>query len=415
MKNIFYIISLTFLCSCSNEEEEPILIPNKIEITEITPRKLRIGDTLTIRGENLDKISGFQFKGYGFWQTLDPFEKKSEEVKIIVPFINHETFNLLIFDGSSIINSTPLNLIGTFLLKYKFQDYDVTSVKIVNEKTFFVAADSKLYKSLDGGYTWQIIKDFGVYIGSSMFFLNENHGWVEVYDDYKSIVYYTSDGGATFEKVFENFFVYKSIIQIYFSSPTNGYLLTTKGEIYQTNDNSNFNLIYDFPYSNQTSGWTEFNNLSVFNNTLIASGESGTNGITPTLIIKKDNVFNYSNLDKVINNVQLINESQAYLVKNEFESIEDKLFFTNDIDSNWEETSNQRIHNFYFINKNTGIGVSSSANYNNHIIFETYDGGKSWINKFEFKNFEYCLDIDFHNNIGLITGKRGKIWKHIFE
>ncbi|EZH75895.1 hypothetical protein ATO12_03635 [Aquimarina atlantica] len=422
MKYTFtFIIALVFIsCSNSNDEEpmEPDSSSNEIEILEIIQKKVRIGDTIVINGNNLDKITSFKFK------TIDdelenlseiaPLEKSLEEIKVIVPTLNNELFELFIFQNNSLINSTSLNLIGTFPLKFNFNHDDVKSVKIVNDKTAFVAAGSKLYKTIDGGYDWELIKDFGYYIGSSMFFINESLGWVEIYDDWNSILYYTNDGGITFNKIFENNFAYKSIIQIYFSSPTNGYLLTTKGEIYQTDDNLNFDLIYDFPNSNEGSGYTEFFNLSVFNNTLVASGESGPNGNEPILIKKTGSIFNYSTFDKVINNVQLINDSKAYQIR-KTSGFEDRLFFTNDISSNWEETSNKRIHDFFFTSKDKGIGVSSNINYGNHIIFETYDGGKNWINKFDFKDFEYTLDIDFYNNTGLITGYRGKIWKHIFE
>ena len=420
MKYIFtFIIALVFIsCSNSNDDEsiDPDPISNEIEILEITQKKVRIGDTIVINGNNLDKITSFKFKTIDDelenLQNITPFEKNLEEIKVIVPTLNNELFELFIIQNSTVVNSTSLNLIGTFPLKFNFNHDDVKSVKIVNDKTAFVAAGSKLYKTIDGGYGWELIKDFEYYIGSSMFFIDESLGWLEIYDDWNSILYYTNDGGITFNKIFENNFAYKSIIQIYFSSPTNGYLLTTKGEIYKTDDNINFDLIYDFPNSNEGSGTTDFSHLSVYGNTLIASGEDIND--KPILIQKTGSIFNYSSFDKVINNVQLINDSEAYQIR-KTSGFEDKLFFTNNISSGWEETSNKRIHDFHFTSKDKGIGISSNANYGNHIIFETYDGGKNWVNKFDFKDFEYSLDIDFQNNTGFITGYRGKIWKHIFE
>ncbi|PHQ61646.1 MAG: hypothetical protein COC08_04135 [Maribacter sp.] len=410
MKNILKLIILTLLFSCSNEDN---VDENEILITGITPKKIRIGDTLIIRGKNVNKISSFDFKTVDDTWNISPVERGLDEIKVVVPIMTNENFDLIVLPNSSTINSTSLNLIGTIPIKFNF-NYDATSVKAISEKVFFVAAGSILWKTIDGGYNWELIKDFEFYIGSSMFFLNENQGWVEISDNSNSMVYYTSDGGVNFEKVFEKNFGNKSIIQIYFSSPTEGYLLTTKGEIYQTNDNSNFNLIYDFPDSDEGSGSTDFFNLSVFNNTLITSGTTGGSDAKPVLITKKDNIFNYSIFDNVIKNIQLIDESQAYLIK-KTSGLEDKLFFTNITSLNLEETSSKRMHDFYFLNKNIGIGVSSSSNYGHHIIFETYDGGKNWKNKYKFKNFEYSLDIDFYNNIGLITGKRGRLWKHILE
>ncbi|CAL2092866.1 hypothetical protein [Tenacibaculum sp. 190524A05c] len=427
MKYAYTFIIALILVSCSNTDmEDPIdnspvdndpIVSDEIEISEILQEKVRIGDTITVIGNNLDKISSFKFKTVNDeiqnLSFIPPLEKKPQEIKVIVPTVNNELFELLFLENNSVVHSAPLNLFGTFPLRFNFDSFNANSVKMVSENTAFVSAGTKLYKTIDGGYEWELVKDFEHYIGSSMFFLNENLGWVEIRDNSNSILYYTDDGGATFSKIFENIFVYKSIIQIYFSSPTNGYLLTTKGEIYHTEDNSNFNLVYDYPNSNEGSGYTEFFHLSVFNNTLIASGESGPNGDEPVLMYKTGNAYSYTNFDKVVNNVQLINDSEAYHIR-KTSGFDDKLYFSNSISSVWEETSDKRIHDFYFIDKNKGIGISSDTNYSKHIVFETLDGGKTWINKFELRNAEYALDIDFYNGTGFISGYGGKIWKHIF-
>ncbi len=419
MKNILTLYITLFLISCSSSDEEQ-MNSNLVEITSFSAKKVRIGDTLVIRGKNLDLVTNFRFKYNDDDETIlrEPLEKKTDLIKVIIPTLNYENFNLSTIRNGSLINSTPLNLIGTFPLKFNSNDNeleydDINSIKMINDKIAFVTARSKLYKTIDGGYDWELIKDFGHYIGSSMFFINENLGWVEIYDDWSSILYYTNDGGMTFNKIFENNFAYKSIIQIYFSSPTNGYLLTTKGEIYQTDDNLNFELIYDFPNSNEASGHTEFFHFSMYNNSLLASGQSGVNGDEPTIIIGQNNNFDFSKLDNYVENIQLLNDNEGYLVKSD--GLERRLYYSNNFGTLLTLTSSMKIHDFYFTNLSRGIGVSSNANYGNHIIFETYDGGKNWVNKFDFKDFEYSLDIDFYNNTGLITGYRGKIWKHIFE
>ena len=418
----FIITLILFSCSNQTDEESDNTISNEIEIVEVTKKKVRIGDTIILKGKNLDKITSFKFKTIDDildnLPNMSPFERNSEEVKIIVPTLTNEVFELFAYQNNSIINSTSLNLIGTFPLKFNFQHDDVNCVKIVSEKTAFVAAEAKLYKTTDGGYNWKMIKDFGSYIGSNMFFLDDNNGWVGENYNNNFTLYHTQDGGNTFNKIFEKGFSYSPILNIYFSSPTDGYLIGNDGEIYQTNDNNNFDLIYNSSTSTAGSDFS-FNAFSFYNNNLIAAGENSSNGKS-ILLQRINNIFSYSIFDTWTWDVQLLDESQAYIsnnVNNNYKN-EENIFFANNItSSNWIKAGNQYIKYFHFINKNKGIGINYEENGNQRysVIYETYDGGKNWINKFNFNNFEYSKDVDLYNNYGLITGYRGKIWKHIFE
>jgi hypothetical protein len=422
-KALTFFISL-LLTSCSKPDKEQ-MISNSIEITELSQKKVRIGDTLIIRGKNLDLVSNFRFEYTDDDKIIlaDPLEKKKDFIKVIIPELHYENFNLLTIRNGSLVNSTPLNLIGTFPLRFNSDNdnlkYDnIGTIKMVSEKIAFTTAGKKLYKTTDGGYNWKEMKIFEQSKGFSMFFLDENNGWIAIQDGIKFTLHYTEDGGNTFNKIFEKEDFNFHLSSMNFSSPTNGYLITSKAKVYQTNDNSNFNLIYD-SLANATGADFSFNTFSFFNNNLIAAGYNSYNGKS-ILLQRINNTFNYSILDTWTWDIQLINETEAYISNNINNNLnnEENIFFSSNLESgNWEKAGNQYIKYFHFINKNKGIGIRYEKNLAKtyHVVFETFDGGKNWINKFSFRDFQFITSIDFYNNIGIITGLRGKIWKHIIE
>ncbi|WP_158850286.1 WD40/YVTN/BNR-like repeat-containing protein [Algibacter sp. L1A34] len=403
-----YIFAFTFIFfSCSKHE----LTIDKTEI-EINQNKVRIGDTITVKGKNLDIISHFSFSG----TKAEPFFISPEEMKVIVPILYNEDFNLITYGDYQIIDSTPMKLIGTFPLNYNFPYETIWGIKMINEKIVYIIVGSQLYKTTDGGYNWHALKDFGSFVGKNIFFIDENEGWIGIKDNFHFILYHTNDGGTSFNQIFDRGYSESEILGMHFSTPTNGYLVSKSGEIYHTNDNSNFDLIYNFSTGPAGDDFY-FNSFSVYNNNLIASGVNSSG--ESVLLQGINNIFSYTILETDtasnagISNVQLIEESQAYM------SYQGNVYFKNNITSgNWEEKSgNQFIGDFHFINKSKGIGITETISIwqNNDVVFETYDGGTTWINKLSFRDFEYSTNIDFYNNTGFITGHRGKIWKHIFE
>ncbi|SHG75680.1 IPT/TIG domain-containing protein [Flavobacterium fluvii] len=401
MKKIFFLLLLGSLFSCSSETDKIIISSTKY-VTKAYPEKARIWDTITIEGNYLKSISQIRINN----RFVVPIEQQENSIKFVIPpTIHNQKVNVEVLIGLSPVGRFSLDLIGTFPLETNFlvSDENLRCIKMVSKDIAFVIADSKLCKTIDGGYNWTLIKDFKESNLSSIFFINENQGWVATYRNSENIVHYTNDGGKSFNPVFEKTIVSQYIKEIYFSSPNRGYLLTSNGRIYETNDNSNFDLKYEFPNSGNIRP-PMFSYLSVFNNTLIASSYEAF-----TIIKKKNNFFDYTSFNKEVTNIQLIDENQAYAI------IGNQLYFTEDINTNWNKTSDKLIGNFYFISKNNGIGTFSNPINNYEMILQTYDGGKNWTNKFTFADRQNSQDIDFYENVGLIVGMRGHIWKHIYE
>ena len=71
-------------------------------------------------------------------------------------------------------------------------DYSTVGVNFINFDTGFCASGYSLYKTTNSGINWNLLNDFGSGIGS-IFFLNEQIGWVDIADFIK----YTSNGGIS--------------------------------------------------------------------------------------------------------------------------------------------------------------------------------------------------------------------------
>ena len=93
----------------------------------------------------------------------------------------------------------------------------------INEKVGYVGG-KKLFKTLDGGLTWKTssLPDSGAGI-QNMFFIDENYGWIAGYLDNENVIYRTTDGGLTFQKTFTQGTAYLSDLQ--FLNKRQGYLI----------------------------------------------------------------------------------------------------------------------------------------------------------------------------------------------
>jgi photosystem II stability/assembly factor-like uncharacterized protein len=411
MNKLRYIIvpSILILLSCSKENPIPDTMVKAIKLFKVTPQRAKIGDTIIIEGENLDKI-WLKFNDVLYINTISV---SSNKITAIVPTLDNENVKIyaMVYKRPGVATDSILfNLVGFFSLNSPFQGDDIYHVKAINEKIYFTSTYSRLYKTVDGAYNWSLIKDFNSWI-NSIFFLDENTGWVSVSDNFVNNLYFTNDGGISFQLLITSApgMSGRQIMDMLFSSANQGYIITGKGEIYATHDNIEFNLIYEFPENNKENGWTEFNYLTVFNNKIMTVGLSGKNGDLPVLIIGEDNNFNYLTFDELLQKVQLINDNEAYLIKG------DKLYFTANGGNAWEKVSDMKLHNIYFSDKSTGFGTSFVENYAHEIILQTGNGGINWQKGIELMDFEYTLDMTFIGKVGLICGPRSKLWKYIKE
>ncbi len=395
---------------CSKEETIP---PNTSFVKDSTlqtvaPEYARIGDTIEITGKYLDRIN-FQFNDY---IVTSPLYKDSDNASIIVPApIYNENVTIYAMYGpwpGLAIDSLPFHLVGFFSLKDPLPYGEITHINAIDEKVFLASIGSSLYKTTNGGYQWTIIKNFGASI-CSFFFLDALHGWICLSEDSGYNLYCTEDGGQSFRYLMttgENW-QGKSITEMHFLSLNEGYILSAKGEIYYTMDNTHFNLVYDFPQSNEQSGYTEFLHLTVYNHTVMATGMSGPDGITPVLISGKNNSFKYVTLSLSPGNIQLIGENEAFL------TMDGLLYHTADGGTHWEKVCDTVLYKFYFRDENIGFAISMDNFVTSHHHFlYTVNGGKEWQLGFDTLN-EFATNMAFNGKAGLFSGFRGLVWKYV--
>ena len=423
MRKTFFVPTLLmFLLSCTSGEdfqEESMEISDGEEeiieetpessnditrFTEVIPLRARIGDTITVKGKHLDSITHVQFNNeFGIFPIVS---QEKEEIKLRVPVLYNENVIIKGEINSIPIDSISLNLIGTFPLRFDFGGEDIQSVQILNDNVAYATTRQQLYKTIDGGYNWELI--YGTGVISSMYFANENNGWIATYGN-TDLLDYTSNGsnfiGVLIPEA-EN--GDKAVIDMSFSSNNFGYLVTEKGEILKANSFTDFEIVYDFPNSYEIGGFREFEFISNFNDIVMATGQAGNNN-TPTLIIGQNDNFEFITMENYVYNVQMLSENEAFLVMG------NQLYHSLDRGANWEKTSEKEVKDFYFISNQNGVSVSYNESRDRDIISVTYDGGATWTNQFNLRNFEFALEIDFHENVGLISGYRGLMWKHIFE
>ena len=406
MKNLLCIITILnlFFISCSKDNsttDVPKYVPLKTFI-KVTPLRVETGDTITFEGNNLDRI----WLKFNDFTTIRIVSQQYKKIVAIVPDLKNENIVVkAMLSQTFVSDSINLTLYGFFPLIDPVNNGDITHVKAVNENIVFATVNSQLLKSVDGGYHWINMKIFSGSI-SSLCFIDENNGWVGTENN---CLYYTNDGGKSFSYLFKtdqsmggNF-----IMDMDFSSSKHGYLLTGKGEIYSTNDNSVFTLLYAFPESNRESGYIEFFHLSVYNNIVMATGESGKNGNLPVLIKGMNDVFTYQTFSEQLRKVKIVNEHKSYLIKGS------KLYVTNNNGNSWDKVSDTMLFNIYFLDENNGFGITSDEYLTHHIILQTNDGGNVWKKRRELYDSEYVMEMTFIGKVGYVSGYRSQMWKYI--
>lgn len=397
---ILFFISI--LISCSNNSDDIEIVIKERKLTNVIPDKATIGDTILVQGVNLDILT-IKFNDY-FGEIIS---NDNSEIKVIIPNkVNNENATIqAMMSQVSVVDTLPFQLIGFFPLSFPDSEYgDLRNVDLVNDTTGYLSVGNRLYQTNNGGYTWTKVNTFDSFIAAISFY-NKNTGYISL--ENANMVYVTNDGGNSFKKIDLGNDTWR-IRDMYFSSPTNGYFLSSKGDIIEIKDDSNINLLYEFPMSNRGSNTIDFTSFSVWNNLIMATGLCPGDDNKPYLIIYKNGIPSYKYFKDELLKVQVLNEEEAFMIMG------NNLFFSNDTGNNWEIVSDSEIYNFIFWDKNNGIGVFPSENDDNDLLKRTFDGGKSWQDYGTMLgNFQYVTDMSYFNGRALITGYRGKLWKFI--
>ncbi len=403
IKIIWYtLISLILLIGCDSDEIKEN-INDEFEITSITPLRVKIGDTITISGRNLDKLSEFSIQH----DDDAPFEHRvrfkqfpsdlTNGIKIKIPKLYYEKATIDFPFGTSF----KLEIVGIIPLETDFEN--LSQIQIIDNNLAYVLQDDKIYKSIDGFYTWTDFIEFSGQFISSFFFIDENNGWVGVKENGIMNIYYTQDGGITMSLKHQvgNAYGGNFIRKIRFSSISKGYFVTNRQEMYVSHNDS-FENIHDY-----------FPNLS--------STALGEFKIWDFKMVNDDLIFlipiSNSNLVKINRQNVTLTEFETwpvvpYFFKNTgYIQVNSDIYKTIDLGNSWIKikTFENRYPELYFINNQEGFAFVNSYPFE---IYRTKNSGVTWEKYFTFSQYEAPNYRDFNQTTGLLANGRKKLWKY---
>jgi len=258
----------------------------------------------------------------------------------------------------------------------------ITQIQFLSEKVGWVLGGSDIFRSSDGGITWDL-KTGNLTINFEKFcFVNENNGWAITNFPSKEILT-TNDSGRHWysQKIFPIYEVpplpppwgypLSNLKDIFFLNETYGFVL------YQGNFSTNpINLIYFT--NNSGSNWTQYTIANQGNLERIyfinefegwAIGNRGAISFSNNSGVTWKN--QYCPSDEDLENIFLLNNSCGWICGNN-----STLLYTQNRGSNWTKISNlSRIIDFkgmYFENNTRGWIIGSIPE-----LFTTDDGGYS--------------------------------------
>lgn len=146
--------------------------------------------------------------------------------------LSSENTAYLCDDSSTLIKTIDGGLSWTSI---NFEDYHKFTISYFYDDNFGWLVDDYsgyLARTTDGGNSWTFMKvdESHTYVPSSIYFLDENNGYITSEMGY---VYKSTDGGDTWEEVFKSETTYRPIF--YFINNEKGYYFN-KSQIYYTED-----------------------------------------------------------------------------------------------------------------------------------------------------------------------------------
>ena len=182
-KEIFYNKNITFnRVICDDEMKNIIVVSIAGDVYKSTNGK----DFYPVREVNTRRLVDYQFRAFKrdvnhIW--IGGLDDKNHKAIILFCNGNNEQWTEYVFEndpeGMAVDVDFPTNQIGYCLISSQ--------------------ANQRIYKSTDGGYSWQKLP-FEIPIGvRSLAFQDENTGW----QSSGKVIYKTTDGGNTWQKEFE--------------------------------------------------------------------------------------------------------------------------------------------------------------------------------------------------------------------
>ncbi|MDP3148856.1 MAG: YCF48-related protein [Ignavibacteria bacterium] len=382
--------------------------------------------------------------GQWFWQNPLPQNNNLKAVKYIT-----STFVLAVGDNGAVMKSTDGGSTWTKLLAPKNPGVvgettnPLSSISFINENTGWIVGDYSIFKTIDGGNTWQL-QSLGINRDmNAIFFVDENIGYV---GGNNGELYKTTNGGANWTKQDLGTGV-GTISSIYFINATTGWIAgdlliarTTDGStwisagsitgkhynIHFIDANNGFSIGQYGTFFKSTNGgetWTKktFPSTSVslygaffkdVNTGIVVCGQWNPNGSNKGYIYRTTNGGTSwteisAGLFEQLNGVAFIDANTGIAVGDV-----GRIMKTTNGGLNWSSISSgftSYINSSHFIDSNTGYIVGGVGDYDG-VVYKTTDGGTTWLKKQsgEMPSVKSVYFIDA--NTGWI-GVQNKIYK----
>ncbi|MFA6599212.1 MAG: YCF48-related protein [Ignavibacteriaceae bacterium] len=352
--------------------------------------------------------------GQWFWQNPLPQNNNLKAIKYL-------TVNVVIAVGDygAVLKSTDGGSTWAKLPAPKNPDVvgettnPLKSISFINENTGWIVGGYSIFKTVDGGNTWQVQR-LGInrYM-NTIFFVDENNGYVA---GDNGELYKTTDGGTNWIKQSLGTGI-GAINSIYFLNATTGWI---SGEFYiaRTTDGSTWTKCgtfygkhYNIHFVDANNGfsvgqygtcfksidggvtWTKITfpstSTSLYcacfkdaNTGIVVGGSLGSNRTTGYIYRTTNGGTSWTQISaglfEQLNAVNFIDANTGIAVGEL-----GRIMKTTDGGLNWSSISSgftSHINSFHFIDANSGYIVGGQGDYDG-VIHKTTDGGTSWVIK----------------------------------
>ena len=274
----------------------------------------------------------------------------------------------------------------------------LSSIQAVSDQVVY-AAGAEIYKTTNGGNLWSKLNPIGDWHFNTLFFLDENTGFIgnQQGDNpfyYPGKIYKTTNGGNSWNNVFT---ASNSIQSIFFINNSEGWAVGYENPIYKTTDGGN--TWQDITSNNQCLESVFF----IDSNIGWAVGYSQSGMTREGVIIKSlDGGYNwnivYISQEHLFNSVFFNDSLNGYVV-----GYEGVILSTTDGGISWInqfDNTPKGLYDIFFINDNTGWVVGEDG-----IILKTTTGGVTFVEeeKTDETPREFFLSQNYPNPFNPIT------------
>lgn len=291
---------------------------------------------------------------------------------------------------------------------------DFNQIQFIDATFAYAAGDGVVIKSSDGGNTWKKIKEANNVNFTSIYFVNPSLGYLGGNDQYYSYLYKTTDGGLTWQEVADFWFQNeRNEVTGLFASSSGGSVVAlinqypnatqVYGHLYYSNDGgenwgaTSANRDPGFNTADMISGrvliggnsdWTgSAYRTGVFETSFLLNGSSALSEYTV------DNPIDFNDLDMV--------SVYGYGVADN-----GQVAITSDNGRNWTVRS---IPGYGSIHFNVVVFVNETTGYigtNTGEILKTEDYGATWSSMYQLSDFISDMVI-LPNGTLFVVGKNG--------